>query len=365
MKLEIFVSRWNGVTRRSTIRRIVDWFQPSFPSQRVSSHTPWQHWYLRPLVDLGTIGGEHLQGIFSPLYEEASIQRYIHSQFREQAETYAEKYTAIDYFTRLLSDAFAKIHWEGQHTGCAILDIGSGAGNSIFPLLHLCLNALVIASDLSLELLVLLKQKLREQGLEQRCALLQLNAEELDFAPESFDLVVGAAVLHHLLAPDRTINGCARILKPGGYAIFFEPFENGHAILSLIYEVILQRAHQEPLAPEVEASLRSLVHEYAARKGREKSSPLLGQMDDKWLFTKSYIEEMAEKAGFSQCRIYPLHALDQQFANQIEVNLRLGCGKGREVLPQWAWEMVQHYEEHFSPDCKRDLLIEGGVILRK
>ncbi|HXG19627.1 MAG TPA: class I SAM-dependent methyltransferase [Methylomirabilota bacterium] len=35
-----------------------------------------------------------------------------------------------------------------------------------------------------------------EQGLNQRVGLLQLNAEELDFAAESFDVVVGAAVLH-------------------------------------------------------------------------------------------------------------------------------------------------------------------------
>ena len=317
-------------------------------------------------MDLGTIGGEQLRGIFSPLYEEASIQRYIHAQFREHAQTYAEKYTAIEYFTLLLSDAFARIGWKGQQpAGRAILDIGSGAGNSIFPLLHLCSNSLVIASDLSLELLVLLKQTLREQGLEQRCALLQLNAEELDFAPESFDLVVGAAVLHHLLSPDRTLHGCARILKPGGSAIFFEPFENGNAILSLIYEAILRQAHQEPLAPEVEALLRSLAWDHAVRKGREKSSPLFAQIDDKWLFTKSYVEEVAEKAGFSECRIYPLHPPEQQFAKQLEVNLRLGLGKERKALPQWAWEMIQHYEECFSPDLKRDLLIEGGVILRK
>ncbi len=360
------MNRRNGPREKGTIGRIVDWLRSSISSQRVSPQTEWQQWYHRPLTDLGAIGGERMRGIFSPLYDDANIERYIHEQFRVQAQTYAEKYTAIEYFTLLLSDAFRKIGWEGQRrTGLAILDIGSGAGNSIFPLLQLCPDSLVIASDLSLDLLALLKCSLQDRGLLDRCALLQLNAEKLDFIPESFDLVVGAAVLHHLFSPEHTLLGCARILKPGGYAIFFEPFENGNAILNLIYHTVLQHAQQGSLDPEVRALLNSQVRDHGLRKGREKTSPLLQQMDDKWLFTKHSFEEMADQAGFSEWQIYPLHPPELQFAKQVEVILRLGIGKGREALPQWAWEIVQYYDECFSPDLKTDLLIEGGVILRK
>ncbi|MGE3297449.1 MAG: class I SAM-dependent methyltransferase [Porticoccaceae bacterium] len=331
------------------------------------AHTAWQQWYRRPLVDLGATGGEQLQGIFSPLYEETTVERYIQAQFRADAQTYAERYAAVEYFTALLSDALGRIGWQGDRlAGKAILDIGSGAGNSIFPLLRLCPDALVVASDLSLELLALLKRMLAEQGLDRRCGLLQLNAEELDFAPESFDLVVGAAVLHHLFSPNLVIAGCGRILKPGGAAIFFEPFENGNAVLSLIQQMILeQEDRREPLDPAVKAFLQAQTADQALRRGRDKSSPLFARLDDKWLFTKSFLEELAAHAGFSECRIYPLHSPERQFANQIEVNLRLGLGRNRTALPQWAWSIIQRCDEHFSPDLKRDLLIEGAVLLKK
>ena len=44
------------------------------------------------------------------------------------------------------------------------------------------------------------------------------------FVPESFDLVTGAAILHHLIDPSRALVAAHRALKPGGFAMFFEPF---------------------------------------------------------------------------------------------------------------------------------------------
>ncbi|HXG19628.1 MAG TPA: hypothetical protein VNN62_11215 [Methylomirabilota bacterium] len=73
---------------------------------------------------------------------------------------------------------------------------------------------------------------------------------------------------------------------------------------------------------------------------------------------------MAKRAGFSHCMLYPLHAIEQQFEKQMEVNLRLGIGQTREALPQWAWAIVRYYDDFFSTDLKNDLLIEGGVILQ-
>jgi 2-polyprenyl-3-methyl-5-hydroxy-6-metoxy-1,4-benzoquinol methylase len=327
---------------------------------------PWQSLFLRPLIDLGAVGGDSLRGIFSPTYDEASVRRYVHEQFREHARTYATNYTDSPYFTWLLDIALKKIRWyESRAEHRLILDIGSGAGNSVVPLLKLCPDAQVVASDLSVELLVLLKQIVDRQGFGHRCGLLQLNAEELNFQPESFDLVVGAAILHHLIAPDSTVRGCATILRPGGHAMFFEPFENGNAILNLIYRDILQESEQRELAPEVSSFLRLLANDNAIRRGRDKSAPIFSQIDDKWLFTRSYFEELAEKASFSDCDIYTLNPPEQQFERQIAVNLRLGLGKDRSVLPQWAWDIVQEYEDGLSIDLKRDLLIEAGVILTR
>jgi SAM-dependent methyltransferase len=56
-----------------------------------------------------------------------------------------------------------------------------------------------------------------------------MNAEELTFADESFDLVCGVAILHHLDL-ERAYSAIARVLGPGGSAIFLEPLAHNPAI---------------------------------------------------------------------------------------------------------------------------------------
>jgi ubiquinone/menaquinone biosynthesis C-methylase UbiE len=52
-----------------------------------------------------------------------------------------------------------------------------------------------------------------------------MNAEQLDFPADTFDLVCGGAILHHLDL-ERALGEVARVLKPEGRAIFLEPL--GH-----------------------------------------------------------------------------------------------------------------------------------------
>jgi ubiquinone/menaquinone biosynthesis C-methylase UbiE len=49
-----------------------------------------------------------------------------------------------------------------------------------------------------------------------------MDAEALDFPDNSFDLICGAAILHHLDL-DKTLSELARTLAPNGTAIFLEP----------------------------------------------------------------------------------------------------------------------------------------------
>jgi len=328
-----------------------------------------QHLYQLQISDLGDID-ERLRGIFSPGYDQALVAQYMTTQFREEAQTYVEKYQKTDYFANLLSTAFEKIGLrQEQRSQLTILDIGSGAGNSVFPLMELCPDSMIIASDLSVELLALLKQVLLRQQLHNNCHLLQLNAEELNFTERTFDLVVGAATLHHLFTPEKALQGCAQILKKGGWAIFFEPFENGHALLSLAYRDILKEEPQRPRLPEESRGfLVSRIQEYEMRKGRDKSRPEFALMDDKWFFTRQYFWELAEKWHFSDCLIYPLYPLElakQQFVLQTEINLRLALGKDRDALPDWAWQIIQQYDDIFSEDLKKEMLLEGTVLLKK
>jgi hypothetical protein len=164
------------------------------------------------------------------------------------------------------------------------------------------------------------------------------------------------------------IAGCAQILKQGGHAIFFEPFENGHALLILAYRDILREERSSALTDESRNFLSGKIQEYNLRKGRDKSRPEFTAVDDKWFFTRQYFWELAERYHFSDCIIYPLYPLElakQPFVLQTEINLRLAFGRERDVLPEWAWQVLQQYDDMFSEDFKKELLLEGTVILRK
>lgn len=55
------------------------------------------------------------------------------------------------------------------------------------------------------------------------------NAEKMELADASFDLVFGSGILHHLVL-DTALKEVRRVLRTGGKAIFFEPLGHNPAI---------------------------------------------------------------------------------------------------------------------------------------
>lgn len=58
---------------------------------------------------------------------------------------------------------------------------------------------------------------------------LVMDAEQVDFSGDSFDVVFGSSILHHLDL-ERSLAEIARVLRPGGAAIFLEPMGHNPAI---------------------------------------------------------------------------------------------------------------------------------------
>jgi len=323
--------------------------------------------YERPLFDLGSKGDSRLSGILSPIYDDSLVKKYVQSQFFESAHVYIGKYQDTEIFRSLILTAFQRIDFnpEGERI---ILDIGSGAGNTVFPLLTLCPDSHVIASDLSVDMLAFLKLGLEkliiDQGMDRSCFLLQLNAEDLDFVDGSIDMVVGASVLHHMISPEKSLRKCARILKKGGFAIFFEPFEEGNIITRAAYNAILKDSRQKALSRKTKDFLEAIIRDYDVRMVRDKSSERFSGLDDKWLFNKRYFSVLAEKYGYSDCIIFPLRETEHQFLNHTLTTLRLFGGMERDDLPEWAWEIIQQFDQCFSEQAKEELLIEGCIILK-
>lgn len=317
-----------------------------------------------PLVDMKAAGLLREPGILIPSGDLGAVKIGITSQFLTDAKKYHERYLSTDYFRWLLETAIRK----GGFSSAAprILDIGSGSGNSVFPCLEIFPQARIVATDLSPDLLLIMKM-LADQNEDWRHRLGYVCMDSCNdyFQHGVFDIVVGAAILHHLIHPVQAILAASRALRPGGVAIFFEPFENGHAMLRLAYTEILRTAGAPGLPGKVSGFLSGLLREYAIRTGSDKSDPVYEKIDDKWFFTKSYFEKAARDAGFRETMIYPVHDTERPFSNQTEVNLKLGIGASPDALPRWAWDILKRYDDIFSPELKQDLLLEGCVILKR
>jgi len=319
------------------------------------------YYYNGNVYNLGEFD-EKLNDISSTIDDQSIVTKFIQEQFTKNAQAYSEKYTNFSQFETLIINSLSKINLRPKK----ILDIGSGSGNTVIPLIKLFPDSEIIASDLSIELLYLLKQNLISNNkISDNIHILQLNAENLNFNESTFDLVIGASILHHLFSPEKTIESAYKILNDNGFLIFYEPFENGNMIIRIIFEEILKDRRSIKIPFKVKNFLKAIITDYDFRKGSDKSNPHFSQMDDKWLFTKNYINELSEKCGYSKCSIYPLHETEKQFENQISVLLKLGLGLQKEVLPKWAWEKIKEYDKYFSEDMKKDLIIEGCIILKK
>jgi SAM-dependent methyltransferase len=112
----------------------------------------------------------------------------------------------------------------GPLAGQRVLELGCGWGK--FAVYLAQQKACVDAIDVGVDLVE--ASRLVAQINRVRCNFHVMDMAHLTFAAGSFDRVVGLSVLHHLppdlLAP--AMAGVARVLRPGGKAIFFEPIEN-------------------------------------------------------------------------------------------------------------------------------------------
>src|SRR3954453_8831197 len=106
------------------------------------------------------------------------------------------------------------------------LEIGAGTGYFSLNLLQTGVVREATCTDISPGMLQTLEANAAELGLEVETAA--CDAAELPFADESFDLVLGHAVLHHIPDLPRAFAEMRRVLRPGGLVLFAgEPSERG------------------------------------------------------------------------------------------------------------------------------------------
>lgn len=95
-----------------------------------------------------------------------------------------------------------------------------------------------------------------------------MNAESLEFPDESFDVVFGSAILHHLDWA-KAIVGIKRVLRLGGKAFFSEPL--GDNPLSKLYRTLTPKARTPDELPVTRRQLRWADQLFSNRNHRFSS----------------------------------------------------------------------------------------------
>jgi ubiquinone/menaquinone biosynthesis C-methylase UbiE len=112
------------------------------------------------------------------------------------------------------------------------LEIGAGTGYFTLNLLQAAAIERATATDISPGMLARLEANADRLGLEVRTAA--TDAEALPFEDESFDLVFGHAVLHHIPDLGQAFSEFARVLRPGGTLAFCgEPSRYGDLLAAI------------------------------------------------------------------------------------------------------------------------------------
>lgn len=143
---------------------------------------------------------------------------------RAQDRFYRTLTAAHDHQLRLLDTAAR---------GRTVLEVGCGGGELSSHLAGVA--GRVVGVDLSEGRIERARRKHLTPALAGVLSFEAMNAEELDFPDDSFDVVCGGAILHHLDL-DRALAEIARVLRPQGRAIFLEPL--GHNPLINCYRRI-------------------------------------------------------------------------------------------------------------------------------
>ena len=107
------------------------------------------------------------------------------------------------------------VNFDG-YRGRRVLEVGCGAGVDLARFAKG--GASVVGVDLASSAIELARANFAQQGLtgDFRVA----NGEALPFPDNSFDLVFAHGVVQYTADPQRLVDECRRVLKPGGEAVF-------------------------------------------------------------------------------------------------------------------------------------------------
>lgn len=97
-----------------------------------------------------------------------------------------------------------------------IFDAGTGTALIPIELMRRGIRAIVTASDLADQMLLVAQNNVANAGLSASIELVLRDCKQLTDVSESYDAVMSNSIVHHIPEPRKAIEEMWRVLKPGG-----------------------------------------------------------------------------------------------------------------------------------------------------
>ncbi len=203
----------------------------------------------------------------------------------------AAKYDIMNDFMSMGVHRLWKRHFvltSGIEKGHKVLDLAGGTGD-IAKLLapKVTKSGHIIVGDINQEMLDVGKDRLIDAGLYGLVTTQQMNAEELPFEEDTFDLITMAFGLRNVTNQQKALNDMHRVLKPGGKLMVLEFTQVNLKFLAKIYDFYSFKILPE--IGEIVAKDRD-SYQYLAESIRKHPN-------------QQKLKSMLEKAGFELCKV--------------------------------------------------------------
>jgi SAM-dependent methyltransferase len=176
------------------------------------------------------------------------------------------------------------------------LEIGAGTGYFTLNLLRAGAVDHATCTDISPGMVGMLAGNAKRLGLGVRTV--RADAESLPFADESFDLVLGHAVLHHLPDLHAAFDEFQRVLAPGGMIAFAgEPSRAGDRLAEV------PKRGARALAPVWRVLMRAEPARLGASANGDGHDHGLERVVDVHAFAPGDLIKLARRAGFVDAKV--------------------------------------------------------------
>ena len=113
----------------------------------------------------------------------------------------------------------------------SVLEVGVGTGLTLPEYQpHLRITGM----DVSREMLEKARAKVAAQGLDHVTELRDMDARELDYPDDGFDIVVGMYLVSVVPEPEKVIREMARVCRPGGEVLILNHFKRERGALAVL-----------------------------------------------------------------------------------------------------------------------------------